>query len=272
MINRKISVHLQNFPDVSFLPKEDKLVSKMDLVREICSTALSIRDNKNLRVRLPLNLLKIIGKNAAEVSEFKEIIADEVNVKNIEIIEEIQDLAELKLQVNFKKIGAKYGSKVKDITAAVKNGDWKKISDKEISIAGISLVDDEFEIKLTPKNQDDKKFALAALPSNDCLIQLDIEITEDLEQEGIARDIVRAVQQSRKDADLNVSDNIILKISSPNQQLIKVAQKFGEYIKEQTLANSLQTLENKESIQLSSKFFFESKIDDGEIFIGISIK
>ncbi len=271
MINRKISVHLQNFPDVSFLKEEEKLVSEMDLVREICSTALSIRDNKNLRVRLPLNSLKVIGKNASKISEFKEIIAEEVNIKNIEIAEEISDLAELKLQINFKKIGAKYGSKVKEITNAIKNGDWKKVSDKEILIAGISLVDDEFEIKLTPKNQDDKKFVIAALPSNDCLIQLDIEVTKNLEAEGIARDIVRAIQQSRKESNLNVSDNIALKIASSNIEITKVAQIFSDYIKEQTLSNSIETINDKKLVQESSTFFFESKIDDGDLSIGISV-
>ncbi|MBM5781811.1 MAG: hypothetical protein FJ368_00125 [Pelagibacterales bacterium] len=271
MINRKISVHLQDFPDVSFIEEEKKLVSEMDLVREVCSTALSIRDNKNLRVRLPLKSLKVIGKNSSKINDFKEIIAEEVNVKNIEIAEEIEDLAELKLQINFKKIGVKYGSKVKEITNAVKIGDWKKINDKEISIAGVSLIDDEFEIKLTPKNQDDKKFVIASLPSNDCLIQIDIEVTKDLEEEGIARDIVRAIQQSRKESNLNLSDNIALKIVSTNSEITKVALKFSEYIKEQTLSTSIETYDNKELAQKSAKFFFENKIDDGDLSIGISV-
>ena len=76
MIDRKISVHLQNFPDVSFLSDEKELVADMDLVRSIASTALSIRDNKNLRVRLPLKSLTVIGKNAARILPFKEVIAD----------------------------------------------------------------------------------------------------------------------------------------------------------------------------------------------------
>jgi isoleucyl-tRNA synthetase len=133
MINRKSSVHLQDFPDISFLPNEKELVADMDLVRSIASTALSIRDNKNLRVRLPLNKLIVIGKSAARILPFKEIIADEVNVKSIEIKDEISELAELKLQINFKKIGAKFGSKIKEITEAAKKGDWQKISDKEIA-------------------------------------------------------------------------------------------------------------------------------------------
>jgi len=267
MIDRKISVHLQNFPDVSFLNDEKQLIADMDLVRSICSTALSIRDNKNLRVRLPLKSLTVTGKNSARILPFKDIIADEINVKNIEVKEEISELAELKLQINFKKIGAKYGAKIKEITQAAKEGNWQKISDKEIEIAGLKLVDDEFEVKLATKNIDEKKFAIQALPTNDYLISLDIEITKDLEDEGIARDIVRAIQQNRKDADLKITDHIKLQISSSNSRILEVTKNFGDYIKEQVLANELKATSEK----ISSKFSFENKLDDGDISVGIDL-
>ena len=115
LIDRKISVHLQDFPDVSFIVEDQNLVSKMDLVRRICSTALSIRDHKNLRVRLPLSSLSIIGTNSSLLQDFKEIIADEVNVKEVITKDDFTEFAELKLQINFKKIGAKFKEKVKEI-------------------------------------------------------------------------------------------------------------------------------------------------------------
>ena len=268
VINRKISVHLQDFPDVSFLPDEKELVADMDLVRSLCSVALSIRDNKNLRVRLPLNKMIVIGKNAARILPFKEVIAEEVNVKSIEIKDEISELAELKLQINFKKIGAKFGSKIKEITESAKKGDWQKISEKEIEIAGIKLSDDDFELKLATKNNDEKKFVIAALPTNDYLVQLDIEITKDLEDEGIARDIIRAVQQNRKDADLNISDHIQLQIFSTNSRISEVAKSFEKYITEQVLADSLNCAKNAEEIKNAAKFSFENKLDDGDLTVG----
>jgi isoleucyl-tRNA synthetase len=270
MINRKISVHLQDFPDVSFLSEETKLVSDMDMVRAVCSVALSIRDNRNLRVRLPLKSLTVIGKNAAQILPFAEIIAEEVNVKSVEIKEEIGDLAEVKLQINFKKIGAKFGAKIKEITEAAKKGEWKKTSEKEIEIAGIKLADDEFEIKLTTKNQDEKKFAIMALPTNDCLIQLDVEITKDLEDEGIARDIIRAVQQNRKDADLNISDHINLKFFSSKPRILEVAKSFEKYIAEQVLADSISCEQSAEAVK-TAKSSFENKLDDGDLVVGIDV-
>ena len=271
MINRQISIHLQDFPDVSFLADDKALVADMDLVRSLCSVALSIRDNKNLRVRLPLNKLIVIGQNAARILPFKDIIAEEVNVKTIEIKEEISELAELKLQINFKKIGAKFGSKIKEITVASKTGDWKKISEREIEIAGIVLSDDDFELKLATKNNDEKKFAILPLPTNDYLVQLDIEVTKDLEDEGIARDVVRAVQQNRKDADLNISNHINLKIFSSNVRILEVAKAFESYICEQVLADSLVCVADVEAAKVGTKFSCENKLDDGDLVVGISL-
>ncbi len=267
MIDKKISIHLQDFPDVSFLNHEKDLVADMDLVRLVCSTALSIRDQKNLRVRLPLKSLTVIGKSSNRILDFKDIIADEVNVKSIETSDDISKLAELKLQINFKKIGAKLGPKIKEITTAIKNGEWKRISENEIEVAGVKLLDDDFELKLATKNHDEKKFAIAALPTNDYLVQLDIEITKELEDEGIARDIVRAIQQNRKDADLKVSDRIQIKLFSTNNRICEVAKDFSSYIKEQVLANELAVVEDTKS----AKFSFENKLDDGDLAIEISL-
>lgn len=266
MINRKSSIHLQDFPDTSFLDDEKELVANMDLVRSICSTALSIRDTRNLRVRLPLKKLTVIGKNADRILGFKDIIADEVNVKDISVQDNISDVAETKLQINFKKVGAKYGAKMKEITACTRSGDWKKISDTKIEIAGLTLVDDEFEIKLMTKNQDDKKFATVALPSNDYLVQLDIEITKELEEEGIARDVVRAIQQNRKEADLDISNRIKLQINSSNSVICDVCEKFADYIKEQTLGTQLTTSKQEE---LQHKF--SNKIEDGDLEVSFEV-
>jgi isoleucyl-tRNA synthetase len=275
MINRNISVHLQDYPDVKFLDDDLDLIKNMDLVRSICSTALAIRDNKNLRVRLPLQSLTVIGKSANIIKDFHEIIAEEVNVKEINFIEDIYQFADLKLQINFKKIGAKFGSKIKEITQATKENNWQKIDDKTIEIAGIKLVDDEFELKLTTKNYDEKKFVINALPTNDFLVSLNIEITLELEDEGISRDIVRAVQQNRKDANLQITDHIELTIFSNNPRILAVAKNFSDYIKSQVLANNIIISENNinsvEKNNLSNLKIFDNQLEDGDIQIAIRV-
>lgn len=267
MINRNISIHLQDYPDVSYFDDEKQLVSNMDLVRNICSTALSIRDNKNLRVRLPLGSLKIIGKNSSRISEFKDIIADEVNVKIVETEEDFSQLAELKLQVNFKKIGAKHRPKVKDIIAATKQGNWQKNDQGQIEVCGVTLEKDEFEIKLEPKNSDDTKYASLALPTNDYLVQLDVEVTAELENEGIARDIIRAIQQNRKTADLDISDKINISLFSEDNRVIEVAKSFESYIKEQVLANEISY--PSQSPEKSDKYF-ENKLENADLIVVIN--
>ena len=149
MINRNISIHLQDFPDISFLPSDNKLIEEMDLVRNICSSVLSIRDHKNLRVRLPLSSLTIIGKNSEKFTKYFEIIAEEVNVKKIDLATDINEYAEYKLQLNFKKIGAKFGAKIKAMTQAVKENKWELLTNNKISICDETLENDDFEIKLS---------------------------------------------------------------------------------------------------------------------------
>jgi len=269
MIDRSISIHLQDFPNVDFIDSESQLINSMDLVRSICSTALAIRDNKNLRVRLPLQSLTIIGKDAQKILPFSEIIAEEVNVKEIKIVEEISQFAENKLQINFKKIGAKFGAKIKEITNAIKEGDWQKINDKTIKIAGVELIDDDFELKLTTKNIDEKKSAIMPLPSNDYLVLLAIEITKELEDEGIARDIVRAIQQNRKDANLEITNHINLEIFSSNPRILEVALGFENYIKNQVLAENIKILAQKNTN--SSAKIFINQLDDGDLETTINV-
>jgi len=263
MFNKNISVHLQDYPDLSFVGEEKDLVLDMDLIRDVCSVSLAIRDGKNLRVRLPLKSLTIIGKNSKRILPFKNIIAEEVNVKEVFVEEDFSNLAELKLQVNFKKIGAKHGPKIKDIIAATKQGNWQKVDGNKISICGVILETDEFDLKLQPKNIDEKKYAVLALPTNDYLVRLEIETTKDLEDEGIARDIIRAIQQNRKTADLDISDRISLKLSADNEGIIVAAKKFENYIKEQVLAKEIlfdQKLEKSEK-------YFENKLEDGLLLV-----
>ena len=264
IINRNISIHLQDFPNVGFIDADDELVKNMDLVRSICSCALAIRDNKNLRVRLPLQSLTIIGKDAKKLLDFQEIISEEVNVKEVLNRDDVDQFSEIKLQINFKKIGAKYGSKMKEITQASKSGDWKKINDHTIEISGLQLVDDEFDLKLSIKNYDETKFCVMALPSNDYLIMLDIKVSKALEDEGIARDIVRAIQQNRKDANLDISMQISLKIFSSNPIIKEVGKSFAKYITNQVLALNLEVLESRPD---KVNFYFENNLEDGDLVV-----
>ena len=262
---QKNSVHLQDFPDTSFVADEENLSVKMDLVREVCSAALSIRDSKNLRVRLPLKSLTLAGKNSDKILSFKEIIADEVNVKEVLFSNDFTEFADLKLQLNFKKIGTKFGSKVKEITAALKDGNWQRISENEILIANEKLSGDEFELKMEIKNRDNSLSA-EVLSGNDFLVILDTELNKDLINEGIARDLVRIIQQSRREAGLEITDKIELGLICSSPEVLDAIQQFQDYVAEQILAKSVKFLKSL------NEFNHQFKIKVDETFLEIGFK
>jgi isoleucyl-tRNA synthetase len=275
MINKN-SIHLQDFPDVSFINDNEQIISDMDIIRNICATALFIRDQRNLRVRLPLNKVTIFnyGGNEASFSNIKNnesyqnLIKDELNVKNIEVIEIEEgnkDVAELKLQLNFKKIGASFGAKMKEISKNAQQGNWQKIDENSIKIGDLTLKDDDFEIKLIAKDANSS----ASLSTNDCVVQLDINVTQDLEDEGLARDVIRTIQQNRRSADLNVSDHINVVFYSKDQRINKIIKSYDQNIKEQILANDIELIDNSEAIE-SYIHKFENDIDEIKIKIAFN--
>jgi isoleucyl-tRNA synthetase len=225
------SVHLQNFPEIDEINSDEELMVKMDRVRDICSSALFIRNAENIRVRQPLKQLNIIAQNNFNLNEFVSLIEDEVNVKNINFTYNLDEYADIKLNLNFALLGKKLPNKVKDLLAASRQGNWQRISDTTISLAGEILEGEEFNISLQPKNAKGAK----ELSSNDGLIILDLEIDKALEEEGIARDLVRIIQQSRKEAGFDVSDRIKISVNS-NVHNLQAIEKFKSYIEEQTLS------------------------------------
>lgn len=257
------SIHLQDYPDVSNIKFEDELVKEMDLVKEICSVALFLRDKENLRVRLPLNQIKIIGNDIEDLKKYKDIIADEVNVKNVVFESDIDKIATFVIEVDLKKLGSKYGEKLRDIMKAVKENKWKKADGDKVEIANTILEKDEYSIKLKPKKESKN---MQALSNNKAIIELDFNITPELELEGLARDLIRIIQQNRKDANLVLSDRIKLSLKTSSQKLIKAIQDNAEYIKNQTLAKELDIVDN-----ISEEFSFGEEIDGDFINIGFSI-
>ena len=142
-----------------------------------------------------------------------------------------------------------------------KQGKWEKTTDGRIKIADEVLEKDECQILLEPK---DKKGA-AALSSNDALVILDLNINEELKNEGIARDIVRAIQQARKEADLNITDRINVALKVP-AEFASAIQANTAYISEQTLAKSLDI-----GSKTYSKFKNNYKLDDADIEISFDV-
>jgi isoleucyl-tRNA synthetase len=225
-----VSVHLSDYPHLQDVVIDLELVAVMDEVLDICSSALFIRSTENIRVRQPLASVTIIAKDAQKFTEFEELITDEINVKQVFYSQDLDAYAKQKLVINFPALGKRLPAKMKEVIGAVRTNQWS-VENGEICAAGEKLIEGEYELTLAPTLASGAK----ALSNNRAMIILQLEITKELEQEGMARDLVRIVQQARKDADFEVSDRIYLKIESAFD-LKPVLAHYGHMIQEQTLS------------------------------------
>ena len=197
------SVHLTDFPVAQKF--DAKIVDDMRRVQSIVSTGKQLREQYKLRNRLPLATMTVAGAN---LSEYTDIIRDELNVKEIRFVENINDVADSFIYLITPKIGARLGGALKEIIPAVKRGEYELSGDKLI-VGAYTLNVDEFENRLTVKDD----VTGAALPDNTAVVVLDTNATADLVAEGLANDALRFIQDTRKAAGLDVSDRIVLTYS-----------------------------------------------------------
>ncbi|WP_022885238.1 isoleucine--tRNA ligase [Glaciibacter superstes] len=207
------SVHLTDWPDASRFPANPELVVAMDQVRAISSTALSLRKQAGLRVRLPLANLTVVTQNTAALAPFDGILRDELNLKRVTLVELAQNSAAeygitSKLTVNARAAGPRLGRNVQQVIQAARSGDWSEV-DGIVTAGGVELAAGEYELELSATGGSARDTALSLLPGGGFVL-LDTAMTAELEAEGFARDVIRAVQDTRKSAGFDVSDRIRL--------------------------------------------------------------
>jgi len=207
------SVHLADWPDASALASDDDLVAAMDAVRGVCSATLSLRKAHGRRVRLPLARLTVAMTGSASLRPYVDIVADEVNVREVHLRDDVASVATLQLQVRPGALGPRLGSQTQRVIAAAKRGEWSRGADG-VAAGGVALHEGEYEMRLVPTAAD-PDVASAALEGIDGVVALDVRVTPELEAEGAARDLVRVVQQRRRELGLHVSDRISLSLGLP---------------------------------------------------------
>ncbi|MCI1195362.1 mupirocin-resistant isoleucine--tRNA ligase [Bifidobacterium pseudolongum subsp. globosum] len=260
------SVHLGDWPYLTdpatsedtplgrVLVEDGDLVAAMDKVREVVSATLSLRKAKKMRVRQPLAKLTVVVDEPSQVDGYDALLKSELNIKDVEYstLDEASDhglkiIDELK--VNARAAGPRLGKQVQFAIKASKSGDWHTdpaTGDPVIETpnGAITLQGDEYDITRRVEEADAaarRDSASSILPSGGFVI-LDLELTGDLIAEGYARDVIRAVQDARKDAGLEVSDRIVLTLTVPADDLPKVEQ-FRDLICSETLSTSMQVEE-----------------------------
>ena len=208
------SVHLADWPQAGVLPADPDLVAAMDQVREVCSAASSLRKANKLRVRLPLSKLTVAVDDPKLLAPFVDLIADELNVKAVELTDDIAGSGRFELTVNARTAGPRLGKAVQDAIRAVKAGAGVANPDGTLRAGEVTLLPEEFSSRLVAA---DEQFT-AALPGGSGLVVLDGTVTPELEAEGWAKDRIRELQDLRKSSGLDVSDRISVTMAVPAER------------------------------------------------------
>lgn len=234
-VNDGLSVHLETWPleDAQNLPDDQALIDSMDMVREICSNALAIRRAANLRTRLPLAELVISGPRAMLAERFSDTIANEVNVKNVRFETDASEFGKQKLNLVPAVMAPRLGQDAPKVFAGYKKGEWTLV-DGVMTVGGIQLNDDEYTLVLEPVDPENAR----ALDDRTTIVSLDTKVTEELDREGLARDIVRAIQEARKSMDLNITDRINANVNGDEKTKLAV-DAHGDMIAKEVLADSI---------------------------------
>jgi isoleucyl-tRNA synthetase len=233
------SVHLADWPVAEELPEDGGLVAAMDTVREVCSAGSALRKASQLRNRLPLASLTVVVDDPSALTGFEALVADELNVKQVRLLDVTSDDAasygvEQRLTVNARAAGPRLGKDVQTAIKASKTGDWSVADDGTVTAGGLELVEGEYTLETVAGGEG----ATGILPSGGFVV-LDTDVTPELEAEGAARDLVRTVQQARKDAGLEVSDRIALTVAA-TADLLAAARAHEALLAHETLATSVE--------------------------------
>ena len=258
----KESVHLADYPKYDETKIEELLEEKMDLVRELISIGRNIREEQKLRVRQPLSEILIDGKNSMVIGELTELIKEELNVKKVTYVKDTSEYMNFTVKPNFRNVGKVFGSNLKefqDKLLELSLSDIKKLQNNEsikMTVAGREhdIYSDMVDIRINAKEGFD-----VGMENNNFVI-LNARLTDDLINEGIAREIVSKVQTMRKNNNYELTDRISVTYNASDK--VKTAiEEFSDYIKKETLATKLEFSENA-----NEEFF----IDNERVLIAVS--
>ena len=264
------SIHLSSFPTYNKENTDLSVIKEIDDIINIVNLSRSARNKANIKVRQPLSNLYIYSTdNISDTIKRNEIqIKEELNIKEINIVDDVSSILSYKIKPNFALLSEKYGSDMKMIISAINQSDQNSLMnqlasnnkiDLNIENKNFEILEDELIVDEIPKDN------LCINGNRDFKVGLNINITEELKMEGIVRDLIRQVQNLRKKSNLNVSDRIIFALSG-NQKIHDSISKFKDYFMNETLIESFS--EDIENLDFKEDF----KIDDMKVSISISKK
>lgn len=258
----KASIHLTDWVAADTALINTDLEASMDMAQNISSLVHSLRKKEKMKVRQPLQRILIPVLNAksqAQIAHVEELIKSEVNIKAIEYIDDASGILVKSVKPNLPLLGKKLGQKMRFVVGAINK--WGQAEIAQIEREGKISVDVEGESlellleEVLITSQDIPGWSVAT--DQGVTVALDVTLTDELKQEGIARDLVNRIQNLRKDLGLEVQDKIHVTIANNNELVNASLTGFGEYIQSETQALSLELSANPEGASLLEMDDFE---------------
>ena len=259
------SVHLADFPKTTY--RDKALEEKMEVAQNVVYLTRAMRAKNNLKVRQPLKKIMVaLDKSKHEaLSKMKDVILEEVNIKELLILTDDSEIVNKSAKANFKSIGPKFGKKVKTVAELIKNFTKEEISKIEKGNNIILYIDGE-ELTIS---KDDVEIISSEITGwvveaeAGITVAIDAELDEALIEEGLAREFVNRIQNMRKDAGFDVTDKIIINFTA-SEKFVRAIKNFNQYISTETLAEKLS-----EKSKAGSGFTQEFKIGEFDCSINI---
>ena len=264
--NTEKSVHLARFPEANEQHIDKNLEEQMDIAQLASSMVLALRRKVNIKVRQPLTKIMIPVLDAqlqSQIEAVEQLILGEVNVKELEYLHETTGILVKKIKPNFKTLGPRYGKQMKEISAAVgafTQEDIAQIEREQKYTLNLASGVVEMTIEDVEITSEDIPGWLVASEGK-LTIALDITITDELRQEGIARELINRIQNIRKDSNFDVTDKVIITLQK-HAEIDAAIANFKDYIAGQTLATDIilaETVNNGVEIDLDNELIL--KID-----------
>ena len=265
------SIHLTGFPEITDREnqlRDQALEDRMGMAQKVVSIVRSLRNDQQIRVRQPLSLLSFFvksGQQKDDIQQMSRIICEEVNVKKIRFVENENDLVVKSAKPNFKVLGGKVGKLMGQLGGVIKAFNAQQINEIETD-GHTNVYIDGHEMKLTAEDVEitaQPKENLAVHSEAGLVIGLDLELTDALIEEGLAREFVNRVQNFRKEAGFDVTDHIIIEVQDVPENMQKAISNQKAYICNETLADEINFSGNE------GGNVFETNIETETIKIGL---
>ena len=225
--NDPLSVHLCDFPAANASARQSELEKSMAAVMTVVELGRRLRADNDLKVRQPLAVIKVAG---ADVEGLKELVLDELNIKNLEQIADERSLCDVSYKANFKTLGRKCGPKMKSVAAAIAEMSGEDLGPAWTKrIEGVEITAQDVLVTRSPKQ------GLVVASEGEIVVGLDTTLDETLISEGLAREFVSHVQSMRKEADFEVVQRIIIRVETDDEMKDAIMRHI-DYVKNETLA------------------------------------